>query len=136
MVTSTSIAAAVVLASARFLERHLARGKRPVARIEGWGHRTARMGMKDKLEASRGEPYLFPVMRKTIEDTYRRAGVSAPSELDGFEIHDCFTTTAYAAIDHLGITPPGKSFEAKVVLTIDGLDVDHVVTGTIRSSEA
>ena len=32
--------------------------------------------------------------------------------------------------------PSGKSFEAKVVLTIDGLDVDHVVTGTIRSSEA
>jgi hypothetical protein len=25
----------------------------------------------------------------------------------------------------------GKTFEAKVVLTIDGLDVEHVVTGTI-----
>ena len=26
----------------------------------------------------------------------------------------------------------GKSYEAKVVLTIDGLDVEHVVTGTIE----
>ncbi|MFV0515743.1 MAG: DUF6494 family protein [Jhaorihella sp.] len=33
-------------------------------------------------------------------------------------------------------SPSGKSFAAKVVLTIEGLDVDHVVTGTIRSSEA
>lgn len=26
----------------------------------------------------------------------------------------------------------GRSFEAKVVLTIDGLDMEHVVTGTIE----
>ena len=26
----------------------------------------------------------------------------------------------------------GKSFEAKVVLTIDGLELEHVVTGTIK----
>ncbi|MCR9255224.1 MAG: DUF6494 family protein [Alphaproteobacteria bacterium] len=26
----------------------------------------------------------------------------------------------------------GKSFEAKVVLTIDGLDLEHVVTGSIE----
>ena len=26
----------------------------------------------------------------------------------------------------------GKTFEAKVVLTVDGLDVEHVVTGTIK----
>ncbi len=29
----------------------------------------------------------------------------------------------------------GKSFEAKVVLTIDGLDLEHVVTGTIKDGE-
>ena len=28
----------------------------------------------------------------------------------------------------------GKSFEAKVVLTIDGLDVEHVVTGQITGT--
>ncbi|MEP4249240.1 DUF6494 family protein [Tateyamaria sp.] len=26
----------------------------------------------------------------------------------------------------------GRSFEAKMVLTIDGLDIEHVVTGTIE----
>ena len=30
---------------------------------------------------------------------------------------------------------PGQSYEAKVVLTIEGLGVDHVVTGTIRGAE-
>ncbi len=28
-------------------------------------------------------------------------------------------------------TTSGKSFSAKVVLTIDGLDIEHVVSGTI-----
>ena len=29
----------------------------------------------------------------------------------------------------------GKEFKAKVVLTVDGLDIDHVVTGTIKGGE-
>ena len=29
----------------------------------------------------------------------------------------------------------GKTFEAKVVLTVDGLDVEHTVTGTIKGAE-
>jgi hypothetical protein len=29
----------------------------------------------------------------------------------------------------------GKEFEAKVVLTIDGLDLEHVVTGTIKGQD-
>ncbi len=33
-------------------------------------------------------------------------------------------------------TPAGKSFEAKVVLTIDGLEVEHVVTGLIKDETA
>jgi predicted HicB family RNase H-like nuclease len=30
---------------------------------------------------------------------------------------------------------PGQEFEAKVVLTVDGLDVEHVVTGTIKGQD-
>ncbi|MEM8582562.1 MAG: DUF6494 family protein [Pseudomonadota bacterium] len=30
----------------------------------------------------------------------------------------------------------GKTFEAKVVLTIDGLDLEHVVTGKIEGPDA
>ncbi|MBE1282528.1 MAG: hypothetical protein GJ676_04375 [Rhodobacteraceae bacterium] len=33
-------------------------------------------------------------------------------------------------------SPAGGSFEAKVVLTIDGLEVEHVVTGTIKDDNA
>jgi polysaccharide deacetylase 2 family uncharacterized protein YibQ len=29
----------------------------------------------------------------------------------------------------------GQTYEAKVVLTIDGLDVEHTVTGQIKSGE-
>ena len=29
----------------------------------------------------------------------------------------------------------GRDFEAKVVLTVDGLDLEHVVTGTIRGQD-
>jgi len=29
----------------------------------------------------------------------------------------------------------GKEFEAKVVLTIDGLELEHVVTGTIKGQD-
>ena len=28
----------------------------------------------------------------------------------------------------------GKSFEAKVVLTVDGIDLEHTVTGTIEGA--
>lgn len=42
--------------------------------------------------------------QQAIEDAMRAAGTSATA---------------------------GKSFSAKVVLTIDGLDIEHVVTGTI-----
>ena len=29
----------------------------------------------------------------------------------------------------------GKSFEAKVILTIDGLELEHVVTGTLKGQD-
>ena len=29
---------------------------------------------------------------------------------------------------------PGQEFQAKMVLTIEGLDVEHVVTGTIKGN--
>ena len=32
--------------------------------------------------------------------------------VDGIETHDCFTPSEYMAIDHFGITPPGKSWQA------------------------
>ena len=33
-------------------------------------------------------------------------------DLDGFEVHDCFTPSEYVAIDHIGLTGPGESWKA------------------------
>jgi len=65
--------AGVVLASAGFAEDWARRRGKPissVARFLGYGHRTARMGMKEKLEASRREPYVFPHARGAALGVY------------------------------------------------------------------
>ncbi len=111
----TDGACAVVLASAKFAQAHATRlgvPLRTLPRISGWGHRNAGLKLKDKLERSRAEPYVFPHVRQTIEDAWRRAAVPGISAMSGVETHDCFTTTQYMAIDHLGLTAPGQSWQA------------------------
>ena len=111
----TDGACAVVLSSTRFAKEYTqGRGISPGAlpRIAGWGHRNAGLKLKDKLERSRGAEYVFPHVRQTIEDAWRRAGVAGIAAMDGVETHDCFTTTQYMAIDHLGLTAPGQSWQA------------------------
>jgi acetyl-CoA C-acetyltransferase len=83
-----------------------------LARIEGWGHRTAPITYAGKLALGEGSPYVFPFVRATITDAFRRAGIAGVEQLDGIETHDCFTSTEYMAIDHFGITAPGQSGQA------------------------
>ncbi len=111
----TDGSAAVVLASPTFAEawareRNVDLAKVP--RILGWGHRTGTMMLEDKLANSKDAEYVFPHLRQAILDAYRRAGCSGPADLDAIETHDCFSISEYAAIDHFGITPAGKSWEA------------------------
>lgn len=108
----TDGAAAVVLASPGYAREWARRTRRTPAAIRGWGHRTAPIGLEDKLTASRGSEYLFPHLRRAVTDAYARAGIGGADELDAVELHDCFTITEYVALDHLGCTPPGKAFEA------------------------
>jgi acetyl-CoA C-acetyltransferase len=111
----TDGACAVVLASGRFAQEHVRRrgaSLGALARIAGWGHRNAGLRLKDKLERSQGARYVFPHLRQAIEDSWRRAGVADITAMDGVETHDCFTTTEYMAIDHLGLTAPGQSWQA------------------------
>ncbi|MBM3352567.1 MAG: thiolase domain-containing protein [Betaproteobacteria bacterium] len=108
----TDGACAVVLASARFAEAHRRAGGPAMARIAGWGHRNAGLRLKDKFERSAEQPYVFPHLRQTLEDAWRRAGVPGIEAVHGVETHDCFTTTEYMAIDHLGLTAPGQSWQA------------------------
>lgn len=111
----TDGAAAVVLASPTFTARWAAvHGRRleTLARIDGWGHRTSRMTMADKLVASRDEDYVFPHVRGAVLDAFGRAGIGSAAELDALETHDCFTISEYAAIDHVGLTAPGECWKA------------------------
>jgi acetyl-CoA C-acetyltransferase len=80
--------------------------------IKGWGHHTGPITYQAKINESRDAEYVFPHVRNTIADAFRRAGFSGVEDIDGIETHDCFTTTEYMAIDHFGITPPGESWRA------------------------
>ena len=83
-----------------------------VPRILGWGHRTVGLPLGPKLKRSTDDEYVLPHVRQAILDAFGRAGVADISEIDGIETHDCFTPSEYAAIDHFGITAPGKNWQA------------------------
>ncbi|HSI19862.1 MAG TPA: acetyl-CoA acetyltransferase [Sphingomonas sp.] len=107
--------AVVFLASPKRAAEYAAKRGIPVerlARISGWGHRTAPISYAAKIKASAGGSYVFPQVHRTIDDARRRAGVVGPAQLDAVETHDCFTATEYMAIDHLGLTAPGQSWQA------------------------
>lgn len=81
-------------------------------RIKGWGHRSAPISYGAKVRGSEGGDYVFPQVRRAIEEARARAGVTSLDQIDVVETHDCFTTTEYMAIDHLGLTAPGESWKA------------------------
>jgi acetyl-CoA C-acetyltransferase len=103
--------AAVVLASDRWMAAHPEVQAR-AARITGWGHRSVGLPLAPKLERSRADTHVMPHVRDTFADALRRAAVGSVHELDAVEVHDCFTASAYLAIDHLGITDAGESWKA------------------------
>ena len=101
--------AGVVLVSDDFLREHP--GVRPIGRIEGWGHRTVGLGLRQKLEHAAGNPYVVPHVRAAVHEAFARAAIDLDA-VDGFEVHDCFTPSEYLAIDHIGLTGPGESWKA------------------------
>jgi acetyl-CoA C-acetyltransferase len=101
--------AAVVLVTDAYLREHP--DARPIARIEGWGHCTVGLGLRQKLDRAADDPYVMPHVRAAVLDALHRAQVSL-DDLDGIEVHDCFTPSEYLAIDHIGLTGPGESWKA------------------------
>jgi acetyl-CoA C-acetyltransferase len=101
--------AGVVLVTDNYLRDHP--GARPIARITGWGHRTVGLGLRQKLDRAVDDVYVLPHVRAAVLDALRRAQVSL-DDLDGIEVHDCFTPSEYLAIDHIGLTGPGESWKA------------------------
>jgi acetyl-CoA C-acetyltransferase len=65
---------------------------------------------------------VLPHARAAITSAYRRAGINGPDQLDAYEFHDCFTTTAYSSVDLVGLTRPGENYKAidEGWLEIDG----------------
>jgi acetyl-CoA C-acetyltransferase len=102
--------AGIVLVSERWLREHGRGGQG--ARITGWGHQTVGLPIAPKLERSRGVEFVMPHVRRAITDAWSRAGIAGADDLDLIETHDCMTPSEYMAIDHFGITPPGKSWQA------------------------
>lgn len=101
--------AGVVLVSDEFLAEHP--GVRPIGLIEGWGHRTVGLGLRQKLDRDAAGPYVLPHVRNAVQDAFGRAQTGL-EHVDGFEVHDCFTPSEYLAIDHIGLTGPGQSWQA------------------------
>jgi acetyl-CoA C-acetyltransferase len=111
----TDGSAAVVLASDRVAREWSERESvniESLPRIKGWGHRTAPMRLREKFALGEDSPYVFPHVRQAGLDALGRAQMPDVFAVDAFEVHDCFTISEYAAIDHLGITEPGKSWQA------------------------
>mgnify|MGYP000920098190 CR=1 FL=1 len=101
--------AGLILVTDEWLRDHP--GARPLARIDGWGHRTVGLGLQAKLDRAADDPYLMPHVRRAVLDAFDRARVTL-DDVDGFEVHDCFTPSEYLAIDHIGLTGPGESWKA------------------------
>jgi len=110
----TDGAAMIVLASPKRAADHARRMGVPLEslpRIKGWGHRTGPISYRRKVEASAGQPYVFPQVKRAIDEARARAGLGLEG-IDAVETHDCFSMTEYMAIDHLGLTAPGESWKA------------------------
>ncbi|WP_423203398.1 thiolase C-terminal domain-containing protein, partial [Mycobacterium alsense] len=109
--------AGLVLVNDAYLRDHP--DARTIGRIDGWGHRTVGLGLRQKLDRVRNdsrengsrEDYVLPHVRAAVLDALGRARVTL-DDLDGFEVHDCFTPSEYLAIDHIGLTGPGESWKA------------------------
>lgn len=101
--------AGLVLVNDAYLRSHPM--ARPLGRIEGWGHRTVGLGLRQKLDRSAREPHVLPHVRRAALDAFDRARITL-DDLDGIEVHDCFTPSEYLAIDHIGLTGPGESWKA------------------------
>ena len=93
-----------------------------IPQILGWGHHTARLGFDDKISESQDNPFVLPHTRQAIVDAFARARIPDVWAVDAIETHDCFTTSEYMAIDHFGLTPPGKSWQAieEGIIELDG----------------
>jgi acetyl-CoA acetyltransferase len=99
----TDGAAALVLVSGKYLDR-IGRDKSKLPRLFGFGHTT------DYLALEKKDVPTFSTARKAAQKAFDMAGLK-PREMDGAEVHDCFSITEIVAYEILGLAEPGKGAE-------------------------
>lgn len=80
--------------------------------LDGWGHINAPISIEEKLRISADQPTVFPHIQRLFQQTLARAGKREISEVDGLEVHDCFSITEYMILDHCGLYPAGEAWRA------------------------
>jgi acetyl-CoA acetyltransferase len=99
----TDGAASLVLVSGKFLDR-MGRDKTKLPRLLGFGHST------DYLPLAKKDAPTFSIARKAAERAFGMANLK-PTDMQGAEVHDCFSITEIVAYEILGLAQPGKGAE-------------------------
>jgi acetyl-CoA C-acetyltransferase len=99
----TDGAAGLVLVSGKYLDR-IGRDKSRLPRLLGFGHTT------DYLALEKKDAPTFSTARKAAEKAFGMANLK-PRDMQGAEVHDCFSITEIVAYEILGLAEPGKGAE-------------------------
>ncbi|HYR57746.1 MAG TPA: beta-ketoacyl synthase N-terminal-like domain-containing protein [Chthoniobacteraceae bacterium] len=91
-------AAALVLCSESFWKKL---GRPAGVRLAGYGHTTDRLALDDKDAPD------FAIARKAADQAFAMARLT-PADLDGAEVHDCFSISEIIAYELLGLAPRGQ----------------------------
>jgi acetyl-CoA acetyltransferase len=99
----TDGSASVVLVSGKYLEK-IGRDKKKTPRLLGFGHAT------DYLPLDKKDAPTFSIARKAAEKAFGMANMK-PRDLQGADVHDCFSITEIVVYEILGLAEPGKGAE-------------------------
>ncbi|MGA0543563.1 acetyl-CoA acetyltransferase [Neotabrizicola sp. VNH66] len=72
----------------------------------------ARIQANDVLALSHRDPIAFDGPRRAWAEALKTAGLTAVTELDLVETHDCFTIAEMIEYEAMGLTPPGRGWTA------------------------
>ena len=97
----TDGAAAVVLCSEKFLKSLSSAASRKAMRLLGWGHTTDHLPLHEK------DAPTFNVARQSAKRAFDMANLT-PRDLQGADIHDCFSISEVVAYEILGMAEPGQ----------------------------
>jgi acetyl-CoA acetyltransferase len=95
--------AAVVLASGKFMDK-LGRDKATTPHLFGFGHTT------DYLALDKKDAPVFSTARKAAQQVFSMANLK-PRDMQGVEVHDCFSITEIVVYEILGLAENGKGAE-------------------------